>query len=191
VEGFRHRIRDLVATILQALKNRGVGFETPPDAVLKVRDMSATFDFAVEFGKVFLERSANVLIARFRAAPIGHGPLNLRFRWRSACLSSSASSRAAPTTKEIEALLADTPDLSKEIAAAEDEDLVELLTRFDVRVTFDKPGRSLEISAAIGLDPMGDIEPEKTTATRPDGDGSQVLSIVGAGFEPATFGLLA
>ncbi len=91
------------------------------------------------------------------------------------------------TSKTIE--LADTPDLSRELAAAEGEELVNLLTRFDVRVTFDKPSRSLEISAAIGLDPMGEDEPEKTTATRPDGDGSQVLSIAGAGFEPATFGL--
>lgn len=73
--------------------------------------------------------------------------------------------------------------LNQELAAADGEELVNLLARFDVQFTFDKPSRSPDISAAIGLDPSGDDEPEKTTATRPNGDGSQVLSIAGAGFE--------
>lgn len=90
----------------------------------------------------------------------------------------------APRREEIEALLADVPDMGDLLARAEGEDLVELLDAFDVQVRYDKPARTLELSALLSSDLVSD--PEKSD--RPGGR-SQNSSIAGAGFEPATFGL--
>ncbi len=89
-----------------------------------------------------------------------------------------------PSTEQIEAMLADVPDLREALDAAEGEELAELLDAFDVSVSYDKPGRKLELSAALSSDFIPAPE-----AKRPPQGRSQDSCIAGAGFEPATFGL--
>jgi site-specific DNA recombinase len=89
-----------------------------------------------------------------------------------------------PSAEQIEAMLADVPDLSEALVAAEGEELAELLDAFDVAISYDKPRRKLELSASITSDFLS--ESEATAATE---DRSQGSYIAGAGFEPATFGL--
>jgi hypothetical protein len=57
-----------------------------------------------------------------------------------------------PRPEEIEALLAAVPDLREALAQAEGEELIELLDAFDVAVSYDKPGRTLELSALLAND---------------------------------------
>ncbi len=89
-----------------------------------------------------------------------------------------------PSPEQIEAMLADVPDLREALNKAEGEELVELLDAFDVDVSYDKPGRTLELSASLTSDFIDDPEVQ-----RPPDRRSLNSSIAGAGFEPATFGL--
>jgi site-specific DNA recombinase len=89
-----------------------------------------------------------------------------------------------PRPEEIEALLAEVPDLREALAQADGEELIELLDAFDVAVSYDKPSRTLELSALLANDFVSSPD-----AKRPPGGRSQNSSIAGAGFEPATFGL--
>ena len=89
-----------------------------------------------------------------------------------------------PRPEEIEALLASIPDLREALTQADGEELIELLDAFDVAVSYDKPGRTLELSALLASDFIS-----SPNAKRPPGGRSQDSSIAGAGFEPATFGL--
>ena len=89
-----------------------------------------------------------------------------------------------PSPEEIEAMLAGVPDLREALEKAEGEELAELLDAFDVDVSYDKPGRKLELSASVTSDFIDGPE-----ATRPPDRRSRDSSIAGAGFEPATFGL--
>jgi hypothetical protein len=89
-----------------------------------------------------------------------------------------------PRPEEIEALLAEVPDLREALAQAEGEELIELLDAFDVAVSYDKSGGTLELSALLANDFVSSPD-----AKRPPGGRSQNSSIAGAGFEPATFGL--
>ncbi|MGC1164789.1 MAG: recombinase family protein [Solirubrobacterales bacterium] len=89
-----------------------------------------------------------------------------------------------PRPEEIEALLADIPDLREALGQAEGEELIELLDAFDVAVSYDKPGRTLELSALLANDFVSSPD-----AKRPPDGRSRNSCIAGAGFEPATFGL--
>ncbi|HKB51264.1 MAG TPA: hypothetical protein VKC63_07530 [Solirubrobacterales bacterium] len=89
-----------------------------------------------------------------------------------------------PRSEEIEALLADVPDLREALAQADGEELIELLDAFDVAVSYDKPERTLELSALLANDFVSSPD-----AKRPPDGRSRNSSIAGAGFEPATFGL--
>jgi hypothetical protein len=89
-----------------------------------------------------------------------------------------------PRREDIEAILTEVPDLREVLAQAEGEELVELLDAFDVQVTYDKPNRTLEVSALLSSDFVSSPD-----AKRPPNGRSQDSSIAGAGFEPATFGL--
>jgi hypothetical protein len=66
-----------------------------------------------------------------------------------------------PRREEIEAILADVPDLSDLLARAEGEDLVEPLDAFDIQVRYDKPERTLELSALLSADLF---DPKEATA---------------------------
>lgn len=88
-----------------------------------------------------------------------------------------------PRREEIEAMLANVPDLRDVLAAAEGEELIELLDAFDVTVSYDKAGQALELSALLSSD---FLTPEMK---RPPEGRSRNSSIAGAGFVPATFGL--
>ncbi len=90
----------------------------------------------------------------------------------------------APRPEEIEAILADIPDLREALEQADGEELIELLDAFDVAVSYDKRGRTLELSALLANDFVSSPD-----AKRPPSGRSQNSSIAGAGFEPATFGL--
>lgn len=57
-----------------------------------------------------------------------------------------------PRPEEIEALLGDVPDLREALAQAEGEELIELLDAFDVAVSYDKPERTLALSAMLASD---------------------------------------
>jgi hypothetical protein len=81
-------------------------------------------------------------------------------------------------------MLAGVPDLREALAEAEGEELGELLDAFDVDVSYDKPGRKLELSASLTSDFIDGPETQ-----RPPDRRSLNSSIAGAGFEPATFGL--
>ena len=89
-----------------------------------------------------------------------------------------------PRPEEIEALLADIPDLREAMADADGEELIELLDAFDVAVSYDKPGGTLELSALLANDFVS-----SPSAKQLPGERSRNSSIAGAGFEPATFGL--
>ena len=89
-----------------------------------------------------------------------------------------------PSPEEIEAMLSAIPDLSKALAGAESEELIELLDAFDVEISYDKPSSKLELSAALSSDLIPASGAEKAPAER-----SRNSGIAGAGFEPATFGL--
>ena len=90
----------------------------------------------------------------------------------------------APRREEIEAILADVPDLRELLAEAEGKDLVELLEAFDIQLIYDKPNKTLEVSALLSSDLVSTPD-----GKRPPGRRSRDSSIAGAGFEPATFGL--
>jgi site-specific DNA recombinase len=92
----------------------------------------------------------------------------------------------APRREQIEAALASIPDMRKLLEQAEDEEMVDLLDAFDIKVVYDKPAGTLEVSALLGRDFGPDPDNEKR---RPDEEPSLNSSIAGAGFEPATFGL--
>jgi site-specific DNA recombinase len=89
-----------------------------------------------------------------------------------------------PRPEEIKTILAGIPDLREALAQADGEELIELLDAFDVAVSYDKPGRTLELSALLANDFVS-----SPNAKRPPGGRSQNSSIAGEGFEPATFGL--
>jgi hypothetical protein len=55
-----------------------------------------------------------------------------------------------PRQEEIEAILADVPDLREVVAKG--EDLIELLDAFDVQARYDKAARTLELSALLSGD---------------------------------------
>ncbi|MBS1882045.1 MAG: hypothetical protein JSS97_03710 [Actinobacteria bacterium] len=88
--------------------------------------------------------------------------------------------------EEIETMLEKVPDLRVAMRDAGGEDLIELLDVFDVTVSYDKPGRRLNLSASIESDLLAGCEPGMPAA---GGARSQGSDIAGAGFEPATFGL--
>ena len=79
--------------------------------------------------------------------------------------------------EEIEEMLAKVPDLRPALASASDEELAEILEAFDVMAIYDKPNRTLELSATVA------------ETNRPPSGRSGNSGIAGAGFEPATFGL--
>ncbi len=85
-----------------------------------------------------------------------------------------ASQREEPRREDIEAILTEVPDLRDVLAQAEGEELVELLDAFDVQVTYDKPNRTLEVSALLGSDFVSSPD-----AKRPPGGRSQDSSIAG------------
>ena len=80
--------------------------------------------------------------------------------------------------------MADIPDVREALAQADGEELIELLDAFDVAVSYDKPGSTLELSALLANDFVSSPD-----AKRPPERRSQNSSIAGAGFEPATFRL--
>jgi site-specific DNA recombinase len=85
---------------------------------------------------------------------------------------------------EIERMLADVPDLRPALRRASAEELAEILDAFDVTAVYDKLNRTLELSATV--------TPEFLETNRPPSGrsgNSGDISIAGAGFEPATFGL--
>jgi hypothetical protein len=92
----------------------------------------------------------------------------------------------AAQPEEIEALLGNVPDLREALAQADSEELIELLDAFDVAVNYYKPGHTLELSALLANDFVSDPETK-----RPPGGRSRNSSIAGAGFEPATFGVMS
>jgi len=67
------------------------------------------------------------------------------------------------------------PDLREVLAHAENEDLVELLDALDIQIRYDKPARTLEVSALLSSDL---ISPE---AKRPPDGRSQDSSYSGGG----------
>ncbi len=94
------------------------------------------------------------------------------------------SESAGPSADEIEALIAEVPDLREALDKADDTELIELFDAFDVAVNFDKREGKLELSASVSSDLI-----PATEANRPPQGRSGDSFIAGAGFEPATFGL--
>lgn len=84
--------------------------------------------------------------------------------------------REEPSATQLEATLAQIPDLRATLESAEGEQLIELLDAFDVTVIYDKVRRELELGASNTCDPH---------ESRSQG----FEGVAGAGFEPATFGL--
>ena len=95
-----------------------------------------------------------------------------------------ASQPEEPRREDIEAILTEVPDLRGVLTKAKGEELIDLLDAFDVQVTYDKPNRTLELSALLSSDFVSSPD-----AKRPPDGRSRNSSIAGAGFEPATFGL--
>lgn len=83
--------------------------------------------------------------------------------------------------EEIEQMLAAVPDLRPSLTRASEEELAEILDAFEVTAVYDKPNRTLELSATLAL------ETDRPPGRRSENVGD--ISIAGAGFEPATFGL--
>lgn len=79
-----------------------------------------------------------------------------------------------PRPEEIEAILAGVPDLREALAQAEDEELIELLDAFDLAVSYDKPTRTLELSAMLTSDFVSSPD-----AKRPPDGRSRNSSIAG------------
>lgn len=79
-----------------------------------------------------------------------------------------------PRPEEIEAILVDIPDLREALAQADGEELIELLDAFDVAVSYNKPGGTLELSALLANDFVS-----SPTAKRPPTGRSQKSSIAG------------
>jgi site-specific DNA recombinase len=85
--------------------------------------------------------------------------------------------REGPTAAEIEAMLGKVPDLREAMKDAEGEDLVELLDAFDVTVSYYKPSRRLELSAAIESNLLADDKPT-VPAGRAQSQGSDIAGAV-------------
>ena len=88
---------------------------------------------------------------------------------------------------EIEAMLAAVPDLRPALRSASEEELAEILDRFEVEAVYDKAGRTLELAATITPELVPETEKTRPPSGRSGNSGQ--ISIAGAGFEPATFGL--
>jgi site-specific DNA recombinase len=87
---------------------------------------------------------------------------------------------------EIEALLAAVPDLRPALRSTSEAVLADILERFDVEAVYDKPNRILELAATVTPELIPD---SKTRPPSGRSGNSGEISIAGAGFEPATFGL--
>jgi len=89
--------------------------------------------------------------------------------------------------EQLEAALERIPDLSEALQAAPTQLKRQVFDAFELRITYDKQRRRIEISATISdavaqtLQNAEDLPQEVIDVTRRD--------IAGAGFEPATFGL--
>lgn len=66
---------------------------------------------------------------------------------------------------EIEAMLAAIPDLRRALKSASQEELADILDRFDIEAVYDKPGRTLELAATI----TPELVPEPERTDRPAG----------------------
>jgi site-specific DNA recombinase len=88
---------------------------------------------------------------------------------------------------EIEAMLAAVPDLRPALRSASEEELAEILERFEVEAVYDKARRTLELAATITPELVPEAEKTRPPSGRSGNSGQ--ISIAGAGFEPATFGL--
>jgi site-specific DNA recombinase len=89
-----------------------------------------------------------------------------------------------PRPEEVEALLTGIPDLREALTQANGDELIELLDAFDVAVSYDKPGRTLELSALLAIDFVSSPD-----GKRPPGGRSQNSSRAGGGIRTRTFGL--
>jgi hypothetical protein len=79
------------------------------------------------------------------------------------------------------------PDLRPALKSACDEELADILDRFHVEAVYDKANRTLELAATVTPELMP--EPERNRPPSGRSGNSSCISIAGAGFEPATFGL--
>lgn len=93
--------------------------------------------------------------------------------------------REEPSATQLEATLAQIPDLRATLESAEGEQLIELLNAFDVTVSYDKLRRELELGASI----TNDLPNRSSTCDPPESRSQGSEGVARAGFEPATFGL--
>jgi hypothetical protein len=77
------------------------------------------------------------------------------------------------------------PDLRPALHDAEPHELADIYKAFQINAIYDKPNRTLELSAIIRPDLLTKDETPASETT----DRSGYSYIAGAGFEPATFGL--
>lgn len=96
-----------------------------------------------------------------------------------AVLAAEAAQPDTATPAEIEAMLDAVPDLRSALASATPDELAEILDAFDVTVAYDKPNRTLALSASVTPDTA-----EALNANRPPEGRSGISSIAGERFNP-------
>ena len=89
--------------------------------------------------------------------------------------------------EELTEQLARLPDLGQALRDATPEVQRQVFEAFDLQISYDKPGRCVEVSATVSEAVADALENAK--ALREEALEVVVTDIAGAGFEPATSGL--